>query len=85
MFFVYVLRSDDSNRAFYIGYSSDVQARLDSHNAGQNASTRGRRWQLVYFEAYLTGQAARTREHRLKHDGRVRRFLMDRIREHLPE
>ena len=36
-----------------------------------------------YYEAYLTEEAARDRERILKHDGRVKRFLMDRIRKHL--
>ena len=79
--FVYLLQSEQGD--FYIGYSSDVESRLDAHNAGQNRSTRGRQWRLIFVEAYLTSRAARDRERILKHDGRSRRALMDRVKRHL--
>jgi predicted GIY-YIG superfamily endonuclease len=37
--FVYVLRSDRNPRRHYVGLTSDVQTRLDWHNAGQNEHT----------------------------------------------
>ena len=83
VFYVYVLQNIDDAEDFYLGYSRDLKQRLEQHNTGSNASTRGRRWKLVYYEAYLASEAAREREQRLKHDGRVRRFLMDRIKRHL--
>ena len=64
MYFVYVLQSERGD--FYIGYSSDVEGRLEAHNSGQNRSTRGRQWRLVYVEAYMTSEAARDRERILK-------------------
>jgi putative endonuclease len=81
MFSVYVLQSADGE--FYIGYSADLRARLQSHNSGSNRSTRGRAWNIVYYEAYATESAARDRERILKHDGRSRRALMDRLVKHL--
>ena len=83
MYDVYVLQNVSNHDEFYTGYSSDLKQRVRSHNEGQNASTRGRHWRLVYYEAYLTPQAARDRERILKHDGRVKRFLMDCIKKHL--
>ena len=81
MHYVYVIQNAAAFDEFYIGFSSDLRQRFAQHNAGQNTSTRGRNWQLVYYEAYLNKSAAMKRERMLKHDGRVRRFLMDRIKD----
>ena len=83
MFYVYVLQSESNNNRFYLGSSKDLRQRLESHNLGENKATTGSQWQLVYYEAYVSLSAARQREHKLKHDGRARRFLMQRINESL--
>ena len=80
MFYVYVLR--DERGEHYIGYSTDLKARVASHNRNQNRSTRGRTWSLIYYEAYSTDKAAKDRERILKHDGRTRRALMERLLRH---
>lgn len=79
MYYVDVLQNVANSEDFYIGYTSDPRRRLDPHNDGENRSTKGRRWRVAYDEAYLTDAAARERERRLKHDGRVRRFRMERL------
>jgi len=84
MFFVYYLQGNSDGR-FYVGYSSDLRRRVDEHNRGNNTSTRGQSWSLVYYEAYLTESAARKRERVLKGDGRTRRWLTARIRQMLDE
>jgi putative endonuclease len=85
MHYVYVLQGDRDRERFYIGYTSDLRARLAQHNDGKNRSTAGQSWQLVYYEAYLARTAAAARERILKHDGRSRRALMERIRSGLVE
>ena len=80
MFYVYVIQSDRDTDRFYIGYSADLRQRLKQHNGNSNCSTRGTTWRLVYYEAYLTRDAAIQREQILKGDGRTRRHLMERIR-----
>ena len=77
VFYVYVIKSERDEH--YIGYSADLKARIKAHNDGQNASTRGRKWALLYYEAYASEPAARERERVLKHDGRTRRALMERL------
>ena len=84
MHYVYVLLSDTDGR-FYLGCTSDLRERVAQHNRGMNASTRGREWRLVYYEAYVSRSAAMTRERRLKHDGRVRQALMARVKASLSE
>ena len=83
MHYVYVLQSTADADDFYIGCTSDLRARLASHNRGANQSTRHTQWRVVYYEAYLSLSAARTREYRLKHHGSVKRHLFQRIRESL--
>ena len=80
MHYFYVLQSTTSRDAFYFGCSSDLKKRLMSHQAGNNHATRGEKWRLVYYEAYLTLSGARKREYRVKHHGSARRYPMDRIR-----
>lgn len=80
MYYVYVLFNEDNSNDTYLGYSSDLRKRVMQHSSNMNASTKGRRWKLVYYEAYLSEKVARNRERKLKHDGRVKRFLFERIR-----
>jgi len=80
MFYVYVIQSEKDLDRFYIGFSADLRRRFKEHNDGSNHSTRGNKWRLVYYEAYLTRDAAIQRERVLKGDGRTRRHLMERIR-----
>ena len=73
--FVYVLGSGDCETGYrtYVGWTTDLDARLDRHNAGTGArSTRGRRWTLLYAERYRTRGEAMSREWHLKRDRRFR-------------
>ena len=85
MFYVYVLQSLTDGKRFYLGSTVDLRRRLESHNEGENKATQGHHWRVVYYEAYMTLESARDREHKLKHDGRARRFLMQRVRSSLEE
>jgi putative endonuclease len=66
MFFVYVLRSEKTDR-FYVGFTADVTHRLGQHNSGITKSTKGRGpWILVYQEEFETRTEAMSRERQLK-------------------
>jgi putative endonuclease len=53
MFYVYVLRSE-SDSGFYIGFSTNLRARLRQHQGGESFATSHRGpWKLIYYEAYL--------------------------------
>jgi putative endonuclease len=69
---VYVLRNSDSTPRYYVGLTSDAQARLNDHNAGRCPHTaRYRPWQLhvviefpdqdraTRFERYLKSGSGR--------------------------
>lgn len=80
--FVYVLRECNAPAGrkphTYVGWSVDVLARLDKHNAGKGAKrTRGRHWEIVYIEKFQTFSQAMKREWYLKRDRKFRRLLVD--------
>jgi len=63
---VYILHCSDGS--YYIGYSNDVENRLDLHNSGRGAKyTRSRRpCEVVYTEQFPTRNEALKRECQLK-------------------
>lgn len=85
--FVYLLVAGNSDPdpgpggRTYVGWTTDLEARLDAHNTGRGArSTRGRHWQLVYAEKYKTRGQAMSREWRLKKDRRFRSDIRENWR-----
>ena len=83
MYYIYVIRDRDNSDRYYLGYTSNLENRLTSHNNGENRSTRGIKWELVYYEAYKNEYYARERERVLKRNRRMKQFLLSRIRESL--
>lgn len=73
--YVYILgsRGKDGQRT-YVGWTTDLDRRLDEHNSGSGArSTRGRQWSLLYAERYVNRNEAMSREWHLKKDRRFRK------------
>lgn len=64
--YVYVLECADDS--LYTGYTTDVERRLDEHDAGKGAKyTRGRTpVSLVYSESFETRSDAMSREYAIK-------------------
>jgi putative endonuclease len=77
MHYVYVLKNERGE--IYIGETSNLDARLKAHNDGRNRSTKGHRWEVVYYEAYRSPEDARKRERKLKAHGQAKRWLKERI------
>jgi putative endonuclease len=75
MFTVYALYSPGFNK-IYIGYTSDLASRLESHNkfARKGYTIHFRPWQLIYSEEFATKFEAMQREKQLK-SARGRRFI----------
>lgn len=66
MHYVYVLFSE-KDRHFYVGYSNDLQKRIEKHQRGLIRSTKYRLpLKLIYYESYLIGSDAKRREKFLK-------------------
>ena len=72
MLTVYVLYSEKYGK-LYIGYTSNLQHRLLSHNklAKKGGTIKYRPWKLIYSEEFTYKSAAMKREKELKsHKGR---------------
>ena len=76
-FFVYVLGSKNKSRfRTYVGWTNDLNKRLNKHNSGQGARfTKGQTWELLYAEKYETRREAMSREWYLKRDRKFRKNL----------
>ena len=66
MYYTYVLESEkDGNR--YVGYTKDLELRLEEHKKGNVDSTKDRRpLKLIYYEACRDREDATHREKYLK-------------------
>ena len=75
MFYVYVLYSREYNK-IYVGFTSDLEARLNHHNHPLNNgwTARYKPWGIIYNEAFESKKDAMTREKQLK-SAKGRQFI----------
>ena len=80
MYTVYALYSPGSNK-IYIGYSSDIVNRVDSHNFFQESgyTKRYRPWDVVHTEEFATKKEAMIREKQLK-SAKGREFIWNIVK-----
>ena len=77
--FVYVLLSKKKPKRTYVGWTLDLDRRVEQHNSGTGAKfTRGGGWALIYAERHRTRNGAMRREVFLKRDKVFRAALRDR-------
>ncbi len=67
MYYVYLLENEE-DRSWYTGFTHDLKRRVADHNAGLGGKTtsKNRKWNLIYYEAYANKQDAIGREVFLK-------------------
>lgn len=67
-YFVYLIISIQKKRVTsYVGYTSDINKRLNLHNTSKGAKfTRGRKWTLIYKKCYKSKSIAMKNEYLLK-------------------
>jgi putative endonuclease len=82
MFYTYVIRSRKNGR-LYTGSTNDLRKRLKQHNEGKSTWTKNKGlWNLIYYEACLNEEDARSREKYLK-TGMGKRYLKNRLKRFL--
>ena len=80
--YVYVLQSERDGK-FYVGYTKNIQKRLEGHNKGNVKSTKNRLpMKLVYWEGYLNQTDATQREKYLK-TAWGKRYIKNRLKNYL--
>jgi len=77
-YYTYILKSKKDNK-LYTGYTNDLRKRLLQHNTGKSTYTKGRGpFSIIYYEACLSEEKARSRELYLK-SGIGKRYLKNRL------
>ena len=78
-YYVYLIvsRFKNNKKISYVGYTKNLQKRLNLHNAGKGAKfTRGKKWKLVYYEKYNTKSLAMKNEFILKKNYKLRKKII---------
>ena len=76
--YVYILKTLDGYiKRSYVGYSTNVNLRLDKHNKSRGAkATRGYKWKVVYKKRFNSKSKAMSFEYKLKKDKKKRKYLL---------
>ena len=76
VYYVYMLKSKSVKPVTYVGFTSNLQKRINLHNSGKGAKfTRGRKWKLIYKEVYKSKKEAISREYYIKKNRKLRNSL----------
>ena len=81
-YFVYLIVSNQKKNKMisYVGYTNNLQKRLNLHNNGKGAKfTRGKKWKLVYYEQYDSKSIAMKNEYKLKKNYQLRKKIIKNI------
>ncbi len=77
-YYTYILKSEKDGK-LYTGSTKDLRKRLKQHNDGLSTHTKGRGpFKIIYYEACLSEEKARSRELYLK-SGMGKRYLKNRL------
>jgi len=74
MYYVYLIKNSKT-AGTYIGYTSNLKRRIKEHKCKSS--------ELIYYEAYISKEDARGREHKLKQRGQTVRRLKERLKNSL--
>jgi putative endonuclease len=78
-FYVYMLKSNGIKSVTYVGYTNNLTKRIQLHNSGKGAKfTRGRRWKLIYKEAFRSKNKAISREYYIKNNRKLRNQIKNK-------
>lgn len=79
MYYIYIIKSQTIPHKYYVGYTLDVQSRLQKHNEGRSVYTADNRpWELIWYCSFNDKMKAIEFERYLKsHSGRA--FMQKRL------
>ena len=62
----------------YVGFTNDVDERLNKHNTNKGAkSTKGYKWVVIYKKRFINKKDALSYEYSLKNDKKKRKTLLN--------
>jgi putative endonuclease len=68
------------DNSVYVGYTSNIQKRIDEHNNCRVRSTKAKvPYKLIYCEGYLSKTVARKREIAIKKNYQAKKEILDRL------
>ena len=81
-YFVYLIGSyKNSKFTTYVGYTNNLNKRINLHNKGIGAKfTKGRAWKLLYYEKYPTKKEAILRECYIKKNRKLRNLIKNKYK-----
>ena len=76
-YFVYLILSKIKKKyVSYVGYTNNLQKRLELHNSSKGAKfTRGKKWKIIYYKSYLNKAKAMSEEYKLKKNYNLRKKI----------
>ncbi len=67
MYYVYLIKSLNFPKTFYVGYTTNLKKRLETHNAGGSTHTaKYRPWELITYLGFTEQEKAKDFEEYLK-------------------
>ncbi len=81
-YFVYLIGCYKNNKlTTYVGYTNNLKRRIKLHNEGRGAKfTKGRKWEIMYYEMFKRKRKAMLREIYLKKNRKLRNFLKEKFK-----
>jgi putative endonuclease len=81
-YFVYLIGSKKHHKlTTYVGYTNNLNRRINLHNAGKGAKfTRGRKWKLLYSGKYTSKKEAILRECYIKKNRKFRNLIKEKYK-----
>ena len=80
-YFVYILITSSKNRYIsYVGYTSNIEKRINAHNSSKGAKfTKGRKWKLIFKKKFKTKSEAMRAEISFKKDKKFRNKMKNKF------
>ena len=81
IFYVYMLKSlNNKITKTYVGYTNNLNLRLEKHNAGKGAkSTKGYKWRVIFTKSFYKKTNAMSYEYKLKKDRKKRLTIVEKF------
>ena len=78
IYYVYLIVTNRKDKLIsYVGYTSDLSARLKLHNQGKGAKfTKGNFWKVIYKKKYKSKSIAMKNEYILKKNYKLRKQII---------